>query len=73
MERLTKTTILSAFTDIAHKLKERTADGEMYVVGGAAIALAYDNTWLTRDVDARLDAGRNALLDAAVEVAADRG
>lgn len=73
MELLTKSTILSAFADIARKLRERTADGEMYVVGGAAVALAYDKTRLTRDVDARLDAERNALLDAATEVAADRG
>ena len=73
MELLTKSTILSVFADIARKLRERTADSEMYIVGGAAVALAYDNTRLTRDVDARLDAERNALLDAAIEVAADRG
>lgn len=44
--------ILTALTALATALDERGFTGEMYVVGGAAIALAYDARRSTRDIDA---------------------
>lgn len=44
--------ILAALTALGALLHERGIVGEMYVVGGAAIALAYSERRSTRDVDA---------------------
>lgn len=44
--------IQTALIALAHVLHERGITGEMYVVGGAAIALAYSDQRATRDVDA---------------------
>ncbi len=44
--------ILAALTALAAALDARELTGEMYVVGGAAIALAYDARRSTRDIDA---------------------
>ncbi|WP_197671754.1 DUF6036 family nucleotidyltransferase [Devriesea agamarum] len=39
-------------TALSERLAERGVQAQLFVVGGAAMALAYDNTRLTRDVDA---------------------
>jgi len=44
--------ILEALTTLAHELDSRGVSAEMYVVGGAAIALAFDERRATRDIDA---------------------
>ncbi len=44
--------IVAALTDLAAELRQRGASADMYVVGGAAIALAYDERRATRDIDA---------------------
>lgn len=44
--------ILVALEALAGRLHERGVQGEMYVVGGAAIALAFDARRTTRDIDA---------------------
>ncbi|MBA3421485.1 MAG: hypothetical protein H0U12_06265 [Thermoleophilaceae bacterium] len=44
--------ILTALSALAAALDARGLTGEMYVVGGAAIALAYDARRSTRDIDA---------------------
>ena len=44
--------ILAALTALAAALDARGLTGEMYVVGGAAIAIAYDARRSTRDIDA---------------------
>lgn len=44
--------IVSALTALGARLNERGIDGEVYVVGGAAIAIAFDARRATRDVDA---------------------
>lgn len=43
---------MSALTALGEELHERGTAGELYVVGGAAIALAYDRRRSTRDIDA---------------------
>jgi hypothetical protein len=44
--------IVEALTSLGAVLDSRGLRGEMYVVGGAAIALAFDERRSTRDVDA---------------------
>jgi hypothetical protein len=44
--------IVDLLTRLAGRLAERGVRGEMYVVGGAAIALAYDERRSTHDIDA---------------------
>ncbi len=39
-------------TELGRRLAARGIAGEMYVVGGAAIALAFDERRSTRDIDA---------------------
>jgi len=44
--------ILHALTALGRRLADRDVVGELYVVGGAAIALAFDERRATRDIDA---------------------
>ena len=44
--------IIDALTALAAELERRGVSAEMYVVGGAAIALAFDERRSTRDIDA---------------------
>ena len=41
-----------AFTALGERLARRGVVADVFVVGGAAMALAYDATRVTRDVDA---------------------
>lgn len=60
--------ILAALTELARVLHARGVEGEMYVVGGAAIALAYDKRRSTRDIDAVFEP-KLVVYEAAAEVA----
>lgn len=60
--------IVAALTALGEVLARRGLDGELYVVGGAAIALAYDSRRSTRDIDAVFEP-RAAVYEAAAEVA----
>jgi len=44
--------IVAALTALGARLYERGIEGEVYVVGGAAVAIAFDARRATRDVDA---------------------
>jgi predicted nucleotidyltransferase len=64
--------IVDALTALAAELERRGASAEMYVVGGAAIALAYDERRATRDVDAIFEP-KGVVYEAAAAVAQQRG
>lgn len=64
--------IIAALTLLGTELDRAGVRGEMYVVGGAAIALAYDERRSTRDIDAVFEP-KEAVYDAASRVAAARG
>ncbi len=59
--------IVAALTALAEELEGRGISAEMYVVGGAAIALAFDERRATRDIDAVFEP-KAAVYEAAVVV-----
>jgi len=64
--------ILAALTALAQRLHERGIQGEMYLVGGAAIALAYDPRRATRDIDAVFEP-KLAIYEVAADMAEELG
>jgi hypothetical protein len=60
--------IIAALTALAGELERRGTSAEMYVVGGAAIALAFDERRATRDIDAVFEP-KNLVYEAAATVA----
>jgi hypothetical protein len=62
--------IVEALTALADELNSRGVSAEMYVVGGAAIALAFDERRATRDIDAVFEP--KAIVYEAAAVVADR-
>jgi len=63
--------IIAALTDLAAELQRHGASADMYVVGGAAIALAYDERRATRDIDAVFEP-KGVVYEAAAAVAEQR-
>ena len=54
---------------LAERLREKGTFAKLHVVGGACMALAYERDRTTEDVDARVDAGHEALEEAIREIA----
>ena len=69
---MTRREIAELLTELGRRLAARGVEGEMYVVGGAAIALAFDERRSTRDIDAVFEP-KLLVYAAAAEIAADRG
>jgi hypothetical protein len=65
---MTRGEIVQALTAVGRILHFRGLEGELYVVGGAAIALALDARRSTRDVDGVFEP-KGAIYEAAAEVA----
>ncbi|MET0305933.1 MAG: DUF6036 family nucleotidyltransferase [Solirubrobacterales bacterium] len=64
--------IIAALTALAGELQRRGTSADMYVVGGAAISLAFDERRATRDIDAVFEP-KNIVYEAAAVVAEERG
>lgn len=64
--------ILAALTALGEQLQHDGVIADLYVVGGAAIALAYDDRRSTRDIDA-VFVPKAHVYRAAARVAAERG
>lgn len=71
-DRLTREDLLAALRALGERLEQDGVQADLYVVGGAAIALAYDGRRATRDIDA-LFVPKTQVYDAARQVAADLG
>ena len=67
-----RTEIVAALTALGEVLDRRGVKGEMYVVGGAAIALSYDARRSTRDIDAVFEP-KATIYDAAAEISKQLG
>ena len=63
----------AALTDVAEILSRSRASARVYIVGGAAMALAYDDDRYTRDIDGLITDGYAELTEAVREVARRRG
>jgi Nucleotidyltransferase of unknown function (DUF6036) len=63
--------IIDALTALAVELTQRGVSAEMYVVGGAAIALAFDERRSTRDIDAVFEP-KEVVYEAAASVGEQR-
>ncbi len=64
--------IVDLLTDLGTRLAARGIEGEMYVVGGAAIALAFDERRSTRDIDAVFEP-KTVIYEVARQLAEERG
>lgn len=59
--------------DLSRRLCRVGVRASVYVVGGAAMTLAYRRDRSTHDIDARIDAGHSATVNAVREIARERG
>ncbi len=64
--------IVELLTELGRRLAARGIEGEMYVVGGAAIALAFDGRRSTQDIDAVFEP-KTEIYQVAGEIAEERG
>ena len=69
MEALDVATFRQALSEVAERLQRRGIHARMYLVGGAAMAFAYDATRLTRDLDGLVTLGHGPLMEEARELA----
>jgi len=69
---LSRSRILGAFDALEGELDRRGLRGEIFVVGGAAMALAYSSRRATRDIDAIFEP-KAAIYEAARAVAEEQG
>lgn len=64
--------ILDALQALGDELTRRDVRGQIFIVGGAAMALAYSTRRVTRDIDAAFEP-KSAIYAAAEKVAEERG
>ena len=73
MRALSHDDIVDALKDHSDRLGRKRVKAQIYIVGGAAIALAFRRSRRTFDVDALILEGHGAVLEASREVALRRG
>jgi len=69
---LDRASMTDAFEELSRVLERRGIEARLFVVGGAAIVLAYGERRMTRDVDAIFEP-KDAVYEAAREVGLTRG
>lgn len=72
VKRFSRPQILRALQALGEELTRRGIRGQLFVVGGAAMALCYSTRRVTRDIDAVFEP-KLAIYEAAEKVAADLG
>ena len=70
---LDRETLIDLLDELSRRLERRRVRAQVYVIGGAAMSLAFDRARTTHDVDARIDSGHGALTEAVREIAHERG
>ena len=70
---LNKDGLVELLDELSERLKRKKARASIYIVGGAAMALAFDRSRTTHDIDGRIDKGHGALIEAVHEIAHRRG
>jgi hypothetical protein len=69
---MTREQIMAALSALGNRLTAQGVHAEIFIVGGAAIALAYSDRRLTRDIDAVFEP-KAVVYDAAARVGRDLG
>ena len=59
--------------ELSRELEHRRTRAQIYIIGGAAISLAFDRRRTTHDVDARIESGHGQLIEAARTIGRRRG
>ena len=70
---LSKAELIELLDTLSQRLRRKRAVARLYVIGGACMALAYGRGRSTRDIDARIDTGHGALIEAAHDIARECG
>jgi Nucleotidyltransferase of unknown function (DUF6036) len=70
--RFTRAEILEALQALSDELSDQGVRGQIFIVGGAAMAIAYSTRRVTRDVDAVFEP-KASIYEAAAKVAEDLG
>ena len=70
---LDRETIVKLFDELSAELRFSRTRAQIYIVGGAAMSLAFDRERTTRDVDARIDTGHSRLVEAVRKVGRRHG
>ncbi|MXY25115.1 MAG: nucleotidyl transferase [Acidobacteria bacterium] len=65
--------LVKLFDELSAELRFSRTRAQIYIVGGAAMSLAFDRERTTRDVDARIDAGHPRLVEAVRKVGRRHG
>ena len=72
-EPLDRMQLIKLFDELSKELQFEGARAQIYVIGGAAMSLAFDRERTTRDVDARIDTGHYRLTQAVQKVGRRHG
>ena len=70
---LDREALIELLDELARRLERRKVRAQVYLIGGAAMSLAFDRSRTTHDVDARIDSGHGALIEAVRAIARERG
>ena len=65
--------LIELLDELSRRLERRRVRAQVYVIGGAAMSLAFDRARTTHDIDARIDSGHGALTEAVRAIAHERG
>jgi hypothetical protein len=71
-KRFTRTEIVEALQALGDELSREGVRGQIFIVGGAAMALAYSTRRVTRDIDAVFEP-KASIYDAAARIAEEHG
>lgn len=73
MEPFSKEGLVDAFRELSRELRRSRVRGHIYVIGGAAMALGFDDRRHTMDVDVLINEGHGPVVGAVRRVARRRG
>ena len=73
MAPFSKATLRAAFRELSRELWRARVRGHVYVIGGAAMALGFDDRRQTMDVDALITVGHGPVTDAVRRIGRRRG
>ncbi len=73
MEPFSADRLEAAFRELSRDLRWRRVRAHVYIVGGAAIALGFDNRRHTMDVDALIETGHGPVVEAVHRIGRRRG